>query len=62
MIEVVEFQGHRPVLFGIAYRETISLAFLVLLDALSPEERAVFLLHDVFARRDDASQATNRRS
>lgn len=29
-------------------RESISLAFLVLLEALSPEERAVFLLREVF--------------
>src|SRR4051794_3198229 len=28
-------------------RETLSLAFLVLLDRLSPPERAVFLLHEV---------------
>ncbi|HEX2266779.1 MAG TPA: sigma factor-like helix-turn-helix DNA-binding protein, partial [Actinomycetota bacterium] len=29
-------------------RESISMAFLVLLERLSPVERAVFLLHDVF--------------
>ena len=29
-------------------RETLSLAFLVLLEQLSPVERAAFLLHDVF--------------
>ena len=29
-------------------RESISLAFLVLLERLTPEERAVFLLHEVF--------------
>jgi RNA polymerase sigma-70 factor (ECF subfamily) len=29
-------------------RETISMAFMVLLETLSPIERAVFLLHDVF--------------
>jgi RNA polymerase sigma-70 factor, ECF subfamily len=29
--------------------ETLSMAFLVVLDSLSPVERAVFLLHDVFA-------------
>jgi RNA polymerase sigma-70 factor (ECF subfamily) len=29
-------------------RETISMAFLVMLETLSPIERAVFLLHDVF--------------
>ena len=29
--------------------DTLSLAFLVVLEALSPKERAVFLLHDVFA-------------
>jgi RNA polymerase sigma-70 factor, ECF subfamily len=30
-------------------RESISLAFLVLLESLTPPERAVFLLHEVFA-------------
>src|SRR4051812_33791293 len=29
-------------------RETISMAFLIVLDRLSPIERAVFVLHDVF--------------
>src|SRR2546423_13781637 len=29
-------------------RETISMAFLVLLERLTPQERAAFLLHDVF--------------
>ena len=29
-------------------RESLSMAFLVLLETLSPVERAVFLLHDVF--------------
>jgi RNA polymerase sigma-70 factor (ECF subfamily) len=29
-------------------RETLSMAFLVLMETLSPVERAVFLLHDVF--------------
>jgi RNA polymerase sigma-70 factor, ECF subfamily len=29
--------------------DTLSLAFLLLLERLSPVERAVFLLHDVFA-------------
>jgi RNA polymerase sigma-70 factor, ECF subfamily len=28
--------------------DTLSLAFLVLLERLSPVQRAVFLLHDVF--------------
>jgi RNA polymerase sigma-70 factor (ECF subfamily) len=42
-----------PVLTGDAgalleQRETISMAFLVLLEALTPPERAVFLLHEVF--------------
>ncbi len=32
-----------------AQHESISLAFLVLLETLSPPERAVFLLHDIFA-------------
>ncbi|HEV2582085.1 MAG TPA: RNA polymerase sigma-70 factor, partial [Ktedonobacteraceae bacterium] len=31
-----------------AQHESISLAFLVLLETLSPTERAVFLLHDIF--------------
>ncbi len=33
---------------GAVERETISMAFMVLLETLSPIERAVFLLHDVF--------------
>ena len=33
---------------GTELRESISIAFLVLLEALSPEERAAFLLHEVF--------------
>jgi RNA polymerase sigma-70 factor (ECF subfamily) len=33
--------------------DSLSLAFLVLLEELSPVERAVFLLHDVFAYRYD---------
>lgn len=28
--------------------ESITIAFLVLLERLTPQERAVFLLHDVF--------------
>jgi RNA polymerase sigma-70 factor (ECF subfamily) len=32
-------------------RETISMAFLIVLDTLSPVERAVFVLHDVFDYR-----------
>src|SRR5579859_3593354 len=32
----------------IEQRESISLAFLILLEALTPPERAVFLLHEVF--------------
>ena len=30
-------------------RESISMAFLVLLERLTPHQRAVFLLHEVFA-------------
>ncbi len=30
-------------------RESLSIAFLVLLERLTPKERAIFLLHDVFA-------------
>jgi len=37
------------VLAGVERRESISLAFLLLLERLNPVERAVFLLHDVFA-------------
>lgn len=33
---------------GVAMGETLTLAFLVLLEALSPLERVAFLLHDVF--------------
>jgi RNA polymerase sigma-70 factor (ECF subfamily) len=33
--------------------DSLSMAFLVLLEALSPLERAVFLLHDVFSYRYD---------
>lgn len=33
---------------SVALAESLSLAFLVLLESLSPLERAVFLLHDVF--------------
>lgn len=33
--------------------DTLSLAFLVVLEALSPLERATFLLHDVFGYRHD---------
>jgi RNA polymerase sigma-70 factor (ECF subfamily) len=32
-----------------ALHESLSLAFLVLLESLTPDERAIFLLHDVFA-------------
>lgn len=35
-------------LAGLEQQETLSLAFLRLLEALSPPERAVFLLHEVF--------------
>ena len=35
-------------LTGLEQQETLSLAFLRLLEALSPPERAVFLLHEVF--------------
>ena len=33
--------------------ETLSMAFLLVLDRLSPTERAVFLLHDVFGYEYD---------
>ena len=33
---------------GVALADTLSLAFLVVLERLNPVERAVFLLHDVF--------------
>src|SRR5215831_466117 len=56
------FEHYRVLLFSIAYRmtgsaseaedlvqqEALSLAMLRLLEALSPPERAVFLLHEVF--------------
>ena len=52
------FEELRPVGFAVAYpgdpashaemAGSLSLAFLVLLESLSPEQRAVFLLHDVF--------------
>jgi RNA polymerase sigma-70 factor, ECF subfamily len=32
----------------VAFRESVSVAFMVVLERLSPVERAVFLLHDVF--------------
>ena len=35
-------------LSGLEQQETLSLAFLRLLEALSPPERAVFLLHEIF--------------
>jgi len=41
-------------------RETISLAFLVLLETLSPAERAVYLLHDVFDYRHASSARAQR--
>ncbi len=34
---------------NVLFAESISMAFLVLLESLSPTERAAFLLHDVFA-------------
>ncbi len=49
------FTGDRPELVNPAERaatyDSISIAFLVLLEALSPAERAAFLLHEVFAYR-----------
>lgn len=36
---------------SVEQRETISIAFLVLMECLTPHERAVFLLHDVFDYR-----------
>ena len=41
--------------------DSLSIAFLVLLEQLSPTERAVFLLHDVFGYRfDEIAVAVNR--
>lgn len=37
------------VLHALEQREAASLAFLILLECLTPDERAVFLLHEVFA-------------
>ena len=42
--------------------ESISLAFLVLLEPLQPFERAVFLLHEVFAYEFAAIAAMLRKS
>lgn len=41
--------------------ESLSLAFLVVLEALSPDERAVFLLHDIFGHpHADIAQMLDR--
>jgi RNA polymerase sigma-70 factor (ECF subfamily) len=49
------FTENRPELMNpaeqVATYDSISIAFLVLLEALSPAERAAFLLHEVFAYR-----------
>jgi len=37
----------------VAQRESISMAFMLLLESLSPDERAVFLLHEVFDYKHD---------
>ena len=38
---------------NVLFAESVSMAFLVLLESLSPTERAAFLLHDVFAYEYD---------
>ncbi len=40
-----------PALHSVEQHESISLAFLLLLERLTPYERAVFLLHDIFSYR-----------
>ncbi len=46
---VVPADIEETVLQGLDQREAISQALLLLLECLTPDERAVFLLHDVFA-------------
>lgn len=46
---VVPADIEETVLQGLDQREAISRALLLLLECLTPDERAVFLLHDVFA-------------
>jgi DNA-directed RNA polymerase specialized sigma24 family protein len=43
-----EFDELRPSAFAIAMADSLSLAFLVLLESLSPEQGAAFLLREVF--------------
>jgi RNA polymerase sigma-70 factor, ECF subfamily len=45
---VITTDGALAPLETVEQRESVSLAFLVLLESLTPQERAVFLLHDVF--------------
>ncbi len=45
---VITAGGALAPLETVEQRESVSLAFLVLLESLTPQERAVFLLHDVF--------------
>ena len=58
--------GDRPELENPAHRvvlyDSLSIAFLVLLETLSPAERAVFLLHDVFAYKYDEVAAILEKS
>jgi hypothetical protein len=42
--------------------DSLSLAMLVLLERLTPEQRAVLLLHDVFDSADRRRRARDRRS
>jgi RNA polymerase sigma-70 factor, ECF subfamily len=46
---VLTVDGEQMALQTLEQRESLSLAFLVLLENLTPLERAIFLLHDVFA-------------
>jgi RNA polymerase sigma-70 factor (ECF subfamily) len=46
---VLTFDGEQAALQTLEQRESLSLAFLVLLECLTPLERAIFLLHDIFA-------------
>jgi RNA polymerase sigma-70 factor (ECF subfamily) len=60
---VITDEGASPLspLRQIAERESISMAFLVLLESLSPLERAVFLLREVFDYEyDEIAQITGR--
>jgi RNA polymerase sigma-70 factor (ECF subfamily) len=47
---------------GVALAESVSMAFLVALEALSPVERAVLVLHDVFEHEHEEIAAMLERS